>query len=257
MQVAPLQSMGYGTQGMQQQPMYAAPQQQQPMYMPQTQSYLPQQMPTTMQMAAPQQTSQSIIAGLQQQTAQFVPAAPQPFNMQQPVSLTQGMPTAQMLEAERVAYERALDAQLKKQSDATLAEAAIKKKMLEQQALSKKAEFALQVEEQLKMQSLTIDQQAQNEICGLTEAAITQKTSREEAAAVACADYTKKKALEDYSVKSYELQKGWFDKEAALTTEYQRVMQAGSRLGLNTPAQPSVQIDPRTGTAQVNPNMVI
>merc|ERR1719171_2214207 len=49
------------------------------------------------------------------------------FNVPAPVSLTQGMTTPDKLEAERVAYEKALAAQLKKQSDAALEEAKIKK----------------------------------------------------------------------------------------------------------------------------------
>jgi len=161
------------------------------------------------------------------------------FAMPAPVSLTQGLTTPAKLESERVAYETALAAQLKKQCDATLAEASIKKQMLQQQADTQKAQYNLQIDEQTKMAQLQIDQQAQSQMCGLKEAAITQQTSREEMAAIAAADYNKKKAMEDYSAKSYQLQKQWFEKETSLTNEYQKVMKAGSR-SVVTSAMPQV-----------------
>jgi len=150
------------------------------------------------------------------------------FTVPEPVKLTQGMVEPAKLDAERKAYETALAAQLKKQSDATLQEASIKKQMLEQTAKKNLAEYQLQIEEQLKMSCLQVDQEAQNMINGLKEAAITQQTSREEQAAIAAAAYIKAKALEDFSVKSYTLQKEWFDKETSLNTQYQQVMKAGA-----------------------------
>jgi len=157
------------------------------------------------------------------------------FMVPEPVKLTTGMTEPAKLDAERLAYEKALAAQLKKQSDATLAEASIKKQMLEQTAKKNLAEYQLQIEEQVKMSCLQVDQEAQNMINGLKEAAITQQTAREEQAAIAAASYIKAKALEDFSVKSYQLQKTWFDKETQLNSEYQKVMQAGSR-SVVTPA---------------------
>jgi len=84
------------------------------------------------------------------------------FNMPAPRRLTEGMTEPAKLDAERVAYEKALAAQLKKQSDACLAEASIKKQMMEQTAKKQLAEYQLQIEEQLKMSMLQIDQEAQN-----------------------------------------------------------------------------------------------
>jgi len=159
------------------------------------------------------------------------------FMVPAPVSLTQGMTEPAKLDAERVAYEKALAAQLKKQSDATMQEASIKKQMLEQTAKKNLAEYQLQIEEQLKMSCLQVDQEAQNMINGLKEAAITQQTAREENAAIAVADYNKKKALEDMAVKSYQLQKTWYDNEMRLTAEYQKVMKAGSQ-SVITPSLP-------------------
>merc|ERR1740133_724630 len=166
---------------------------------------------------------------------QMVEAQGPQFNMPAPRKLTEGMTEPAKLDAERVAYEKALAAQLKKQSDAGLAEASIKKQMMEQTAKKQLAEYQLQIEEQLKMAMLQIDQEAQNLINGLKEAAITQQTAREEQAAIAAAAYIKAKALEDFSVKSYNLQKTWFDKETQLNTEYQKVMQAGSRSVVTAP----------------------
>jgi len=166
---------------------------------------------------------------------QMVEAQVAQFNMPAPRKLTEGMTEPAKLDAERVAYEKALAAQLKKQSDAALAEASIKKQMMEQTAKKQLAEYQLQIEEQLKMSMLQIDQEAQNLINGLKEAAITQQTAREEQAAIAAASYIKAKALEDFSVKSYNLQKTWFDKETQLTAEYEKVMKTGSRSVVTAP----------------------
>merc|ERR1719486_1252299 len=62
---------------------------------------------------------------------QAVAAVPQ-FAAPAPVSLTAGLVEPAKLEAERVAYEKALAAQLDKQSKAVFEEAKIKKAMLEQ-----------------------------------------------------------------------------------------------------------------------------
>jgi len=161
------------------------------------------------------------------------------FSMPPPVSKTAGMTSPDKLDAERVAYEKALAAQLKKQSDAALAEASIKKQMMEQTAKKQLAEYQLQIDEQVKMACLQIDQEAQNLINGLKEAAITQQTAREEQAAIAAASYIKAKALEDFSAKSYNLQKTWFDKETQLNVEYEKVMKAGAK-SVNTAALPQV-----------------
>ena len=52
-------------------------------------------------------------------------------------------------------------------SDAALAEASIKKQMMEQTAKKQLAEYQLQIDEQVKMACLQIDQEAQNLINGL------------------------------------------------------------------------------------------
>jgi hypothetical protein len=182
-------------------------------------------------------TTASVIAA---PVAAPVVAGPQ-FAMPPPANLTQGLTLPATLEAERVAYERALAAQLKKQSDATLEEAKIKKAMMEQTAKQQLAQKQLQVEEELKMACLQVDQEAQNMLNGLKEAAITQQTAREEQAAIAAADYMKKKALEDMAAKSYSLQKQWFEKETQLNAEYQKVMKAGSK-SVVTSAMPQVPV---------------
>jgi len=160
-----------------------------------------------------------------------------PFAAPAPMSLTAGLVPPEKVEAERLGYEKALAAQLEKQSNATLEEAKIKKAMLEQTAKTQLAQYQLQIEENFKMACLQVDQEAQNMLMGLKEAAITQQTAREEIAAIAVADYNKKKALEEMSIKSYQLQKTWYDNEMKLTAEYQKVMKAGSK-SVITPSMP-------------------
>jgi len=162
------------------------------------------------------------------QVVETVVAGPQ-FAMPQPRSLTEGLVAPAKLEQERLAYEKALEAQLGKQSTAVLEEASIKKKMLDQQAKFQLEQYQLQIDENLKMGCLQVDQEAQTMLIGLKEAAITQQTAREEMAAIAVADYKKKEALGEMAKKSYELQKQWFESETKLTAEYQKVMQAGAK----------------------------
>jgi len=236
-------------------PQYAAAPTMTSMYAtPGASMYMPAAAPQMVEYAAPMMTTQapSYVAAPQQYVAAPtvveapVAAGPQ-FNMPAPRRLTEGMTEPAKLDAERVAYEKTLAAQLKKQSDACLAEASIKKQMMEQTAKKQLAEYQLQIEEQVKMSCLQIDQEAQNLINGLKEAAITQQTAREEQAAIAAASYIKAKALEDFGMKSYNLQKTWFDKETQLNNEYQKVMKAGSR-SVVTAAQPSVPNQVPMGT---------
>lgn len=184
-------------------------------------------------MAAPQILPQSMV----EQTVAGFPA----FAAPAPVSLTQGLVPPEKVEAERLGYEKALAAQLEKQSNATLEEAKIKKAMLEQTAKTQLAQYQLQIEENFKMACLQVDQEAQTMLNGLKEAAITQQTAREEIAAIAVADYNKKKALEEMSIKSYQLQKSWYEHEMKLTAEYQKVMKAGSK-SVITPGMPQMPV---------------
>jgi len=151
------------------------------------------------------------------------------FAMPMPVRLTQGLESPRKLEAGKSGYNQALAAQLKKQTDALMQQAVVKKQMVDQQARTQMAQFQLQVEEQLKMACLGIDQEAQ-QMCGaLQEAAITQQTLRDEQTAVQAADYMKRKAMEEMSVKSYEVQKQWYEQELKMVAQYEQVRKAGSR----------------------------
>merc|ERR1719440_1624656 len=163
-------------------------------------------------------------------------AAPQ-FAMPAPVSLTAGLPDPTKLTAEMAAYEKALDAQLKKQSDAVLEEAKIKKAMLEQTAKTQLEQFKLQCNENCVMAGLQVDREAQTTINGLKEAAILQQTAQEEKAAIMIADYNKKTAIEKMAQESAKLQKDWYDGEAKLMAQYQAAMQKGAQ-NVITPAMP-------------------
>merc|ERR1719335_875291 len=107
------------------------------------------------------------------------PAVPA-FGTPQPAKLTAGLADPAKVEAEKVAYNKALEAQLNKQMTAINEEAKIKKAMLEQQAKTQLAQLQLQIEEQLKMSCLQVDQDAQSQCNALKEAAITQQTAQEE-----------------------------------------------------------------------------
>merc|ERR1719375_1635392 len=70
--------------------------------------------------------------------------------------------------------------------------------------------------------------------------AITQQTNLEEKAAVQAADYTKKKAIEDFSFKYYEVQKQWHEKEVAFQQQYAAVAKKGAGAVAPT-AMPTMQ----------------
>lgn len=165
-----------------------------------------------------------VVSGLQTPAGQL-PA----FAAPAPKSLTVGLPEPAKVEAEKAAYEKALDAQLKKQADALAEEANLKKKMMEQTAKMQIAQFTLQVEEKLKMDSMQVDAEAQTMMRGLEEAAIIQKTSMQERAALTMADYVKRKAIEDCNMKAYNVQKQYYEAEAKLMAQYQQAKQAGAK----------------------------
>merc|ERR1719487_2016852 len=175
---------------------------------------MPMQMAPTVPSVVPAPMGQSFVA-------------PQ-FAMAPPMSLTQGLVAPAKLQEERMAYEKALAAQLDKQTKAVLEESKIKQAMLQQAKNTQIAQFAIQAEEQCKMACLQVEREALNQVNGLKEAEILQRTSLEERAAVAAADYNKKQALEKMAVESYKCQKTWFDHEAKLMHDYQRAMQAGA-----------------------------
>merc|ERR1719331_1933971 len=172
----------------------------------------------------------------------MMPAAGMPqFTTPAPVSLTAGLPDPKKLEAEKDAYEKALAAQLDKQSKAVLEEAKIKKSMLQQACQTQIAQYTIQAEEQCKMACLTVEKEAATVINGLKEAAILQQTTLEERAAVAAAEYNKKRAIEEMNAKSYAIQKQWFEGEAKLMHDYNKVMQKGARaMPATTPAVTTV-----------------
>jgi hypothetical protein len=185
--------------------------------------------------AAPVVTTAPVVAEV------IAPAGFPGFAVAAPQSLTAGLTPPAKVEAERLGYEKALQTQLDKQIKAAEEEASIKKAMLKQTADTQMAQYQLQIDENYKMACLQVDQEAQNMINGLKEAAIQQQTAREEVAAIAVADYNKKKALEDMANKSYQLQKTWYDNEMKLTAEYQKVMKAGSK-SVITPSMPVAPI---------------
>jgi hypothetical protein len=145
------------------------------------------------------------------------------------INLTAGMPDPGKLKNETDAYGKALEGQLKKQSDAVIEEANIKKKMLEEQFKRDLAQYQLQVDERLKMAQMAVDKEAQAQLMGLQEAAINRKTVMEEEAAMKSAGYAKAKAMEEMMNRSKQVNKQFMEAEAKLTAEYQKVMRAGAK----------------------------
>jgi len=150
------------------------------------------------------------------------------------INLTGGMPDPEKLKKENEAYGKALEAQLKKQSDAVIEEAKIKKAMLEEQAKRDMAQFQLQMEEKLKLAMINVDKEAQLTLMGLQEAAIQRKTQQEEDSAMKAAGYVKAKAMEEMANKAKDIRKQFNAAEAQLTAQYESVMKAGSKAVLTS-----------------------
>jgi len=173
---------------------------------------------------APPMTAQPVILGGMAATVVGTPSYSGPvFSLPPPVSLTQGIPDPEAIEKQKEGYSKSLDFQLKQGTEALMAQGQVQKDMIEQTCKTQMAEHQLQIESQLKLSSLQVDQHVQAQVVALQEAAITQKTLLEEKAALALLDYRKRKAAEEMSIKSYQVQKEYFDREAKLMGEYQKV----------------------------------
>jgi len=149
------------------------------------------------------------------------------FGMPVPKPLTQGLTAPERLADERSAYEKALQEQLQKQSEAVMEESKIKQQMLQQEAQTKIQQFQLQTDEQTRLACMQIERETLNTLNGLHEAAAIQQTAFDERSAMAAFEYKRKKAQEEMSQKAYALQKEWFDGEARMMHEYKKVMRGG------------------------------
>jgi hypothetical protein len=145
---------------------------------------------------------------------------------------TSGMKGPEVLDKEKNAYHKALEAQLKKETDAAQKEGEVHKAMLQQQAKSQIATFTLQVEEQLKLQCIKIDQNTNLRTAALMEAAVNQRTLVDERSAIATMEFEKRRAMEQCAQKSAALQKQYHDAEMKMMREFQQVSEKGARVGV-------------------------
>jgi len=128
------------------------------------------------------------------------------------------------LDQDKAAYEKALEEQLQKQSEAVMKESEIKQEMLKVATQTRIEKYKLQQEEAYKIACTNVQREAQNTCSGLREAAILEKTKLDERHAMMVFDFQKKKAQEELNARSYQLKKEWFDGEARLMHEYKKVM---------------------------------
>jgi hypothetical protein len=145
---------------------------------------------------------------------------------------TSGMKGPEVLDKEKNAYHKALEAQLKKETDAAQKEGEVHKAMLQQQAKSQIATFTLQVEEQLKLQCIKIDQNTNLRTAALMEAAVNQRTLVDERSAIATMEFEKRRAMEQCAQKSAALQKQYHAAEMKMMREFQQVSEKGARVGV-------------------------
>lgn len=107
-------------------------------------------------------------------------------------------------------------------------------------------------DEQLAMAKLEVELETHNLVNALEEAAITQRTAKDEAYAIQIADYKKKAALEEWEKKSYLVQKEWYDKESQLMAQYGKTQAAGLKAGVLTGAASVPNLRPASYVPQVN-----
>lgn len=181
--------------------------------------------PINRALAAAPVAAPSLVSAVPPLSTNLMPQSAMPT----PASLTAGLPEPAKLEAQKVAFEQALELQLQKQIKAVLEEAEIKKLMLDQSAKTQLEQSKLTIDEQFHMACLQVDKEKNTTINGLKEAAILQQTSTEERAAIAIAEYNKKAALEVMAAKSYGIQKQWHEHEVQLMAQFEAVRQAGGQ----------------------------
>lgn len=144
------------------------------------------------------------------------------FTLPPPRRMTEGIPDPDAIAKQKEGYSKSLDMQLKQGTEAVIAQGKVQKDLIEQSGQQKLAEYQLQVEAEMKMSSVHVDQQVQTIVMALQEAALQQKTLLEEKAAFAIRDYEKRKALDEVSLRAYQLQKEYFEGESKLLDDLQR-----------------------------------
>merc|ERR1719221_1641350 len=134
-------------------------------------------------------------------TGSFVAARPmasamaQPMAVQEPVSLTAGIPDPTAIGAQKQAYEKSLDLQLQKEIANVQQQAQAKKQMVMQQA-----------QQQVAAQSMAIDQEANAQIARLQEASVRHRSTLEKQASGIAMEYNMRKAQEDMMMSQYQIQ---------------------------------------------------
>lgn len=145
-----------------------------------------------------------------------------------PANLTAGLPDPASIEQQKAQYAKSLDQQLAQAVQSIEEQAKNEKQQIQTRMQTQLAQYQLQVEEQTKMQMMQVDAKVQAQLKGLREAAVTQKSALEEQAAVATMEYRKKKAMEEQGLKSYQIQKTFYDAEMKLMQQYKEVSQKGA-----------------------------
>jgi len=137
--------------------------------------------------------------------------------------MTEGVPDPDAIAKQKEGYSKSLEMQLKQGTDAVLAQGKAQKEMIEESCKQQLAEYLVQVQAQMQMSSVQVDQQVQSIVMELQFAAIQQKTLLEEKAAFAIRDYERRRALDEVSMRAYQLQKEYFEGELKLLGDLQRV----------------------------------
>jgi len=184
--------------------------------------------PTYTTMAAPQYTMAPVVTQSPSYVAQPVQYIQQPavqVAAGPPADLCAGIPTPQVIEAQRVNFAKALDKQYADGNKTIEEEKKLKMQMLVEQAKQQKAQQRLQVESQTQAQNLLLDQQMNSQLMMLQEAAMQQKSVLEQQAAALTLEYQQKKAEEEMLQKQFEIQKQYYDAENVLAAQFQKVAQ--------------------------------
>merc|ERR1719162_1750467 len=141
----------------------------------------------------------------------------------QPQKLTEGFPDPAAVEQQKAAYGKALEAQLKAQSDELSKRSQAEKQALLEQAAQSKAHFNLQIDTALQQQARALDEQTNAQMLALQEAAVQQKSTLEGQAAGLKLEFEQKKAQEDMMIRQYEIQKQYYEANVKLQTQMQQL----------------------------------
>jgi len=121
-----------------------------------------------------------------------------------PQALTEGIPDTNAIEEQRLAYVNNLDMQLAQGTRMLEEQMLAQKRLFIQEAEQLKAQFYMQVEQAHMMQTMSLEQECEQDILELQRRRTEKAALLEQQANAALLDFQQRKAQEDFEFQQYE-----------------------------------------------------